>query len=171
MAFLVDFLPLLAAGEAALVLGGVFALVVLAGEALGFGVAALVTLVALAALAEAGEAAFVFGGVCAFAFAGEAFAFSGDAFAFTGEVFFVTLPACTFSAAAAAASFFGELLVTLRSGLSGLALAFSAGVVAFFLPLALAGVPSARAFAMACDAMRCDAMVWVVDQTSVLCLQ
>jgi len=81
-----------------------------------FGVAALVNLVALVALAEAGEAAFFFGGVCAFALAGdvfsfageafalagEAFAFAGDAFTFAGEVIFVNLPVCTFSAAAAA---------------------------------------------------------------------
>jgi hypothetical protein len=91
--------------------------------------------------------------------------FAGEAFfseAFLGEAFLTTLPACTFSAAAAASwalvesvALLGELLVTLRSGLSDLALGFLAGVAAFFLVLPLAGVPSARDFAMAASAVRC----------------
>ena len=131
------------AGEAVVFFAGVCAFA-------SVGKAALV-LTGVWAFAFAGEAAFFATGVCAFAFAGEAF---------LGEVFFVTRPACTFSAAAAASwalvesvALRGELLVTLRSGLSDLVaktLVFLAGegVAAFFLPVALAGVPSARDFAM-----------------------
>jgi hypothetical protein len=150
-------------------------------EALLFGVVALdafpeageavVFFVGVCAFASVGKAALVLTGVGAFAFAGEAaffatgvwaFAFAGEAF--LGEVFFVTRPACTFSATAVASwalvesvGLRGELLVTLRSGLSDLttALVFLAGegVAAFLLPVALAGVPSARDFAMV---VRCD---------------
>jgi hypothetical protein len=65
----------------------------------------------------------------------------------------------------------GELLVTLRSGLSVLALDFLAGVAAFFLALPLAGVPSARDFAMVevrCEVMRSDAIRWyMMDGSNV----
>lgn len=142
------------------------ALVPLAGEpALGAGVVALATLAGEEALVTGvvdlgdlarGKAPFFFAaGVWAFAFAGD----STDE-----QAFFATLPVCTLSDAAAASwalsdsvVLLGELLVILRSGLSDLALVFLAGVVVFFLPLALvlalAGVPSPRAFAMA--AVRC----------------
>lgn len=161
--FLVDFSPPLTAGERALAVGGVVAFVALVGEEVFLtGVVALVALATLAE-AEAGEAAAFFSffaGVCAFAFA--------------GVVFFVTLPVCTFSAAAGASWALvenvvlrGGLLVTLRSGLLDLALAFLAGVVAFFLPLASAGVPAAPAFAMVrdvCDAIDICWIKWISAQ-------
>jgi hypothetical protein len=105
-------------------------------------------------VAFSGDASFA--GVTAFVvFSGEAF-FAGVA-PFEGEVFFVTLPVCTWSAAASCALTegtvrLGELLVV-RSGLAdfdlvglaGDALVDSAGEV---LRPAFAGVPSARDFAM-----------------------
>ena len=99
----------------------------------------------------------VFAGVTAFAvFFGEAF--FALVVPFEGEAFFVTLPVCTWSAAASCAfaegtARLGELLVV-RSGLADLDFADLTGdalvdFVGEILRPAFAGVPSARDFAIA----------------------